>query len=105
MEVCTVEQESRVCRVMLTGDLTASGVAEVQAKLQAALGEGAQEIVFDLGKALMIDSSGIGLLIAASNSLAGRNGRIRVVKLSAEMLQLFNSMRLTHRLNATGAEA
>jgi len=66
MEVCTIEQESHSCRVRLTRDLTASCVAEVQAQLQAALGKGAQEIVFDLGKAVMIDSSGIGLLIAAA---------------------------------------
>jgi len=105
MEACAVEQQSKTCRVTLSGDLTASCVPEVQEKLQAALNGGAQEVVFDLGKAVMIDSSGIGLMIATSNSLAGRNGRMRVINLSGEILQLFNSMRLVKRLNATGVEA
>lgn len=95
----------RVCTVALGGDLTASGVPALQAELKQHLTEATQELVFDLAHTTMLDSSGIGLLIAAANSLSRRNGRLRVINASADILQLFQSMRLVSRLNVTGRTA
>ena len=47
----------------------------------------------------------IGFLIATSNSLSRRGGRIRVINVSADILQLLQGMRLTQRLNASGRAA
>ena len=63
------------------------------------------EIVFDLAATVMLDSSGIGLLIATSNTIARQQGRVRVLNLSADILRLLQSMRLASRLNASGREA
>jgi anti-anti-sigma regulatory factor len=50
----------------------------------------------------MLDSSGIGLLIAAANTAARRGGRVSVTNVSADILRLLQMMRLIDRLNATG---
>jgi len=82
--------------------LTAAVVPEVQAKLRSLLSEGVDEVVFDLADTVMVDSSGMGLLIAAANSLARTNGTVRVVNASPDILDLLRSMRLTERLNVSG---
>jgi len=53
----------------------------------------------------LLDSSGIGLLIAASNSLAAKKGSVRLVNVSADIMHLLQSMRLAARLNAKGKES
>lgn len=98
----TLEQKDRSWLVTLTGDLVAAGVPELKTALQTALAGGADEVVFDLAATTQLDSSGIGLLIATSNSLTRQQGRLRVVNASPDILQLLQSMRLTGRLNASG---
>ncbi len=86
----------------MQGDLIASDVPDLQAALKQQLQRGVDEIVFDLAATVMLDSSGIGLLIATCNTMARQQGRIRVINVSQDILQLLQSMRLTGRLNATG---
>ncbi len=102
MATYTIEQNGRHCVVTLLGDLVASGIPALQAALKQQLPLGVNEITFDLAATAMLDSSGIGLLIATSNSLARQQGRIRILNASADILQLLQSMRLVARLNATG---
>lgn len=100
----TVVQNNQTCQVNLSGDLTASSVPELQAALKAQVQLGSAEIVFDFAKTVILDSSGIGLLIATSNTLGRTNGRLRIMNVSPDILQLLQSMRLTSRLNASGRE-
>jgi anti-anti-sigma factor len=100
----TIERKERQCRVVLEGDLTAPLIPDLQAALKIQMGQGVDETVFDLGKTGMLDSSGIGLLIAACNSLAKNQGKVRVLNLSPDILRLLQSMRLVTRLNASGRE-
>jgi anti-sigma B factor antagonist len=97
-----VDQKDGRGLVTLEGNLTAMVVPGLQAALKRALEQGAKELVFDLANTGMLDSSGMGLLIAAANSLARLGGRIRVINVSPDILQLLQSMRLTTRLNVTG---
>ena len=53
-------------------------VPDLQAGLKEMLNKGARELVFDLASTAMLDSSGMGLLIAAANSLAPHGGKVRV---------------------------
>ena len=98
----TIETSGPRCYVATTGDLTASMVPELKAALQGALTRGAQELVVDLGQAAALDSSGIGLLIAAHNSLSQKQGKLRVINVSEDILQLMQSLRLVHRFSITG---
>jgi serine/threonine-protein kinase RsbW len=100
----TIKSADQECRVALEGDLTASLVPDLQAALKQQLEQGTSTVVFDLEKTAVLDSSGIGLMIAVSNTLAKRQGRMRVCGVSKDILQLLQSMRLVARLNASGRE-
>jgi len=84
--------------VVFDGDLTASGVPELKAALQKTLEDGVLEVEFDLSKASVIDSTGIGILIASYNSLSKRNGTVRLIVGSDDIFRMFQSMRLEKRL-------
>lgn len=90
--------------VTLNGDLTASLIPDLQAALKKELDGETSEIVFDLEKTVMLDSSGIGLLIAACNSISRKQGKIQVIKVSSEIRHLLQSMRLISRLNVSAKE-
>jgi len=88
--------------VTLNGRLTADVVPPLQAALRDTLAQGVDELVFDLAETAMLDSSGMGLLIAAGNSMARLHGGIRVINASPDILQLLQSMRLADRLHVSG---
>lgn len=101
MAAYAMEQENQDGTVKLTGDLTAVLVPELQAGLMEMLKKGARDVQFDLRSAEMLDSSGMGLLIATANSLAPGGGRVRVTNVSPDIYRLLQSMRLTARLNVS----
>ena len=105
MEKYILEQTGQNCRVTLRGDLIAAVIPDLQAALKQQLQPGVEEVVFDLAATVMLDSSGIGLLIATCNTMDRQQGRIRVLNASPDILQLLQSMRLVGRLNATGPQA
>ena len=51
----------------------------------------------------MLDSSGIGLLIASSNALTRKGGRLRVINPAKEIFELLSTMRLVSRLHVQPA--
>jgi anti-sigma B factor antagonist len=81
------------------GELVASTVADLKGELQRAIDAGTGEMEFDLASTAMLDSSGIGLLIAAYNSLSARQGTMKVTGVSDDIFRLLQSMRLDKRLN------
>jgi anti-anti-sigma factor len=101
MAAYVIEQNEQKGSVKLTGDLTAILVPELLAGLRETLNRGARELEFDLAGTTMLDSSGIGLLIATANSLARSGGRVRVTNVCPDIFRLLQSMRLTGRLNVT----
>lgn len=88
-------------RLELQGDFTAAVVPQAKSALLKAMEEGAMEVEFDFGKTVVIDSTGIGFLIATYNSLAKRGGVIRVVLASEDIYRLLQSMRLEKRLSVS----
>jgi anti-sigma B factor antagonist len=98
----TLEQNGSQCLVKLDGDLTAPVVPDLQADLKKQLDQGASELVFDFDKTGMLDSTGIGLLIAARNSVSSKGGAMRVQSVSQDIFRLLQNMRLIARLNVSG---
>lgn len=96
-----LKREGDRVRLALQGDFTASAVPEVRTALLKVMQEGATEVEFDFEKTTVIDSTGIGLLIATYNSLAQRNGLVRAVGVSDDIFRLLQSMRLEKRLNVS----
>jgi anti-anti-sigma factor len=81
--------------------LTAALIPVLQPALKQELEAGMKELVFDLARTVSLDSSGIGLLIATSNSLGAIQGSIKLVNVSPDILKLLGSMRLVDRLHAS----
>ncbi len=75
-------------------DIVASMSKEFKAELQALLEETPQELVVDLTGVEMIDSVGLGVLVATHNSLKKSGGRLTVTNASDDIFSLLRTMRL-----------
>jgi anti-anti-sigma factor len=83
-------------------DVVAAWVPEYRSKMRGAVAEGVREMVLDLSNVRMVDSTGIGLLIAAHNSLRKVGGHLAVIHASGEILSLFQSMRIHQHFSVSG---
>ena len=83
-------------------DLVAASAPELRSKMRAAVDEGVRELVVDLRNVQTVDSSGIGLLISAHNSLCKRGGRLAVVHASKDIMELFQTMRIHQHFSVSG---
>ncbi len=83
-----MEHTEAGCRVSIDGGLTAVLVPELQQTLKQELAGGTRYLTVDLAATPILDSSGIGLLIAASNSLSQASGKLAVINVSPEILRL-----------------
>lgn len=84
-------------------DIVAANVPDFRSRIRGALEDGVTELVVDMTHVTMVDSSGIGLLISAHNSLRKRGGRLSVTNVSPEILDLFRSMRIHQHFSVTEA--
>jgi len=80
--------------VKLDKDIIASMAVEFRDKLLNLLREGIKDLTLDLNKVEMVDSVGLGVLIAAHNSLRGIGGKLTVKNVSNDIYRLFITMRL-----------
>jgi anti-anti-sigma factor len=96
------------------GDVVAALVPELRSALRGALVKGVREMTIDFSRVEMVDSTGLGLLISAHNSMSKAGGKLAVINASEEILDLFRSMRIhqhfsvspcTVRERITAAEA
>ncbi|MFP4049473.1 MAG: STAS domain-containing protein [Desulfovermiculus sp.] len=80
----------------LDHDLVAATVPEIKHQLKELVNQGGP-IAVDLDKVRMIDSTGIGLLMAAHNSLQKNDHVLEVLNASKDIVKLFQTMRLDKR--------
>jgi anti-anti-sigma factor len=85
------------------GDIIAANVTEIRALMKNLLGEGVRLLVIDLSEVKVIDSSGIGMLVAAHNSLSRQGGKLTVTHASEELLDLLKAFRLDRHFTITGS--
>ena len=84
------------------GDIVAASVQELRSTMRGVVEEGIRELVVDLAEIHMVDSSGIGLLISAYNSLRKTGGSLVVIHASAEILELLQTMRMHQHFSISG---
>ena len=80
--------------VKLDKDIIASMAADFRDKLLKLVKEGIEELTLDLRQVEMVDSVGLGVIIAAHNSLRGIGGKLTVKNVSSDIYRLFKTMRL-----------
>ena len=101
MIVVTREENRAVVRPA-DDTIVAATVPELRLKMRGIVEEGVRDLVIDLAGVRMVDSSGIGLLISAYNSLSRVGGRLAVIHASAEILELFQTMRIHQHFSVSG---
>ncbi|MGE4553511.1 MAG: STAS domain-containing protein [Desulfovibrionaceae bacterium] len=82
-------------RVLAAGrSIGAAEVEDLRGRLKALVDGGARHLVLDMDAVEILDSMGIGLLVAAHNTLRGVGGVFEVVNASPDVFNLLRTMRL-----------
>ncbi len=75
-------------------DIVSTMVDEFKQELKDIIDKGVNDVTLDFSAVEMMDSIGMGLLIAAYNSLNKRSGKLKLVNVSSDILGLLQTMRL-----------
>lgn len=78
-------------------DVVASMAEEFKNELISAIDSSSDEFVIDLDNAKMVDSVGIGVIIAAHNTLNQSGRMLKIINVSQDIYNLFSAMRLNRR--------
>ena len=89
--------------VKLDSDIIASMAGEFRDKLLNLVKEGIEDLTLDLARVEMVDSVGLGVLIAAHNSLRGAGGKLTIKNVSEDIYRLFKTMRLDQHFEVINA--
>lgn len=89
-----ITKVDNVAIVKLDEAIVASTTGELRKTLKKVLDEGTGGIVIDLINVEMIDSSGLGLLVATHNSLQKVDRNLELNNCNDDLKKLFNNMRL-----------
>jgi anti-sigma B factor antagonist len=87
-----IEEESvgpSVRLLIVHGDADLYSAPELRARVRRAIDTGATTIVVDLSDAAVVDSTSLGVLLAAMRRLREQNGEIRLVVPRAEVRRVF----------------
>ncbi len=77
-------------------DIVASTIGELEKELEVLIQEAPKEIEIDMYGIKMIDSIGIGILIATHNTIGKNGGILIVTNVSSDIYKVFSVMRLNH---------
>lgn len=75
-------------------DIVASVVDGLKTELKGIVENGITKLTVDLAETTIVDSMGIGILIATYNSLKKKDAQMELVNVSAEIASLLKNMRL-----------
>lgn len=84
-------------------DVVASMANEFRAELNSQIQESPSELIIDLSGVEMVDSVGIGVIIATHNSLDQKGGKLKVVNIAEDIYGLFSTMRLDRHFTVVKA--
>jgi len=82
-------------------DIVGSTTYELKQKFADLTKEGQVQITLNLTNVSMIDSLGIGLLVATRNAVRQAEGEFVIINLSDDLTQLFSNMRILEFLNVS----
>jgi anti-anti-sigma factor len=85
---------SKSITVVIDGDIVAGSVEQIKKELLAHKESDASEVLLDLQTCQIVDSTGIGLLVAAYNSFKQLGKSIQIKNASQDIQQMFKMMRL-----------
>jgi anti-anti-sigma factor len=80
--------------IKLDKNITASGARDFKDRLLNLVKDGIEDLTLDLKQVEMVDSVGLGVIIAAHNSLHSLGGTLTLKNVSNDIYRLFKTMRL-----------
>lgn len=83
-------------------DVVASMAEGFKTELLSVINDSTNEIVIDLAGVEMVDSVGIGVIIAAHNTLNQSDRKLKVINVAKDVYGLFTTMRLNRRFTVEG---
>ena len=98
-----IDREGSTAVVAPAGNIVSSNVAEMRVRLKGLMEEKCSAVTVDLEGVEIVDSTGIGLIIAVHNSLRKTGGTLSVINASKDLLDLFKAMRLDQHFSVAGA--
>ncbi len=98
-----VSQDLTGAVVQPAGDLVAARLPALRATLREMVESGLSRLTLDLSAVHALDSSGIGLLISAHNSLKKAGGELNVIHACPDILELFRTMRIHQHFDVSGS--
>ncbi len=89
--------------VKLNEDIVASNAEKIRKKFQSILeSEDIDEFIIDFADVKMIDSLGIGVIIATHNSMSTKEGVLSIINADDNIYKLFKTMRLDSHFSVNG---
>lgn len=89
-----VLKENEVTILQIRGSLDVSHQSNLKDQLYQVVDNGGNDIVFDFQAVNFIDSSCLGVLVALTKKLRGKNGDIKLTNLSEDVKSIFQITRL-----------
>ncbi len=77
-------------------DITASMAGEFMAELKQVIAGGVDSLTIDLSVVEIIDSMGLGVMVATHNTLKKNNSKLKLINASKDILGLLNKLRSDH---------
>jgi anti-sigma B factor antagonist len=85
-------------------DVVASMANDFRTELHSVVQESPKEVLIDLSGVEMVDSVGIGIIIATHNSINKAGGKLKVINVIKDIYSLFSTMRLDHHFDVEQAD-
>ncbi|MFH1999855.1 MAG: STAS domain-containing protein [Planctomycetota bacterium] len=98
----TVETQGTQTVVKPETNIVSTMTQDFQRELKDLIDKGQKTLTLDLTGVNMIDSIGLGLLIATHNTLSKQGGKLVVIHASGDLLSLFRTMRLDKHFDVSG---
>lgn len=92
-----IHREKETATVVLKTDLVASTAFELRPRLRDLVKEGVTTIHIQMGEVKKIDSHGISLLVATTNSLHPNRGELTLTGVRPPICHFFQTLQLTKR--------
>ncbi len=88
------KQESKVTTLRPDGNISGVKCQELRRKIERLIEEDKNTILIDMIYVELLDSSGIGMILAAQNELLRKGGKLQISNLSENILLMLQSVHL-----------
>jgi anti-sigma B factor antagonist len=105
LAIATEEVAPRVCVVAPTGELDLYTCPDFESELTRVISNGAERVVVDLTQTTFMDSTALGVLLGALESLRARDGRFALVSADETILRVLEVTGLHRIFEIRGSRA